>query len=220
MIRGNYWQDRKAEGLNVLTHGSMAVLALFLLLRRLWLPITGNPAVPGEIAFYSCLLILFTISSLYHGLPMDNPWKPRLNRLDHMAIYLAIAGTYTPIALTVIGGATGKVILILQWALVGAGVLFKCFAFNKGRLIEILSVILYVLMGWMIVFFLPFLPVRLPPLFWLLIAGGGIFYTSGLIFYAGRWRYSHVIWHLFVNGGAICHILAVLSIHNLPQRLL
>jgi hemolysin III len=211
----NFWQDRKAEWLNVMTHGSMAVLVLFLLLRRLLLPAARRPVLPGETAFYACLLLLFVSSSLYHGLPADSPWKLRLNRLDHMAIFFAIAGTYTPIALAVIGGTTGIVILIIQWSLVGAGVLFKCLAFKKGRLIEILSVILYVLMGWMIVIFLPFLPVRLPPLFWLLIAGGGVLYTTGLIFYAGRWRFSHVIWHLFVNGGAICHILAVLSMHRL-----
>lgn len=217
MAREKDWQDRKAEWLNVLTHGGMAALVLFMLLRRLLLPAAGEPVIPGEIAFFSCLLLLFIISSLYHGLPMDNPWKLRLNRLDHMAVFVAIAGTYTPIALSVIGGTIGQVIVIIQWSLVGAGVLFKCFAFNKGRLIEILSVVLYVLMGWMIVFFLPFLPVRLPSLFGLLIAAGGVCYTTGLIFFAGRWRYSHVVWHLFVNGGAICHILAVLSIRNLTK---
>ena len=100
MDREIYWQDRKAEWLNVWTHGSMAALVLFLLLRRLWLPAGREPAIPGETAFFACLLLLFTVSGLYHGLPPDSPWKLRLNRLDHMAIFLAIIIFYISFAWT------------------------------------------------------------------------------------------------------------------------
>lgn len=197
------WLDRRAESLNALSHGVMALLVatLILLQRRL---VHGS-----DLLFLFCLLFLFTVSAIYHGLPAASRWKNRLNRLDHMAIYWAIAGTYTPVALTVITGTTGRIILLLQWLLVAAGMLFKTVAFRRERVLVVLSVLLYVLMGWMALFFLPFLPVldNLP--FWASLLAGGLSYTAGLIFFSRSGRYSHFIWHLFVIGGAVWHLLAL-----------
>ena len=123
---------------------------------------------------------------------------------------MAIAGTYTPIALSVIGGRLGWLIFALQWLLVLAGILFKVFCFKKSRLSSLVSVLLYLLMGWAVALCLPVFAARAQPAnFWLVVAGG-LFYTSGLIFFARGRPFDHVTWHGFVMAGAFCHFLAII----------
>ena len=203
-------QTRGEERLNVLTHGSMALAVLAVLPWAVWRAgQTASLDGAGVAIFCLCLFLMFGASTLYHGQSAGSARKRTLNRLDHMAIFFAIAGSYTPIALSIIGGTTGKVMLILEWSLVLVGVLFKVVSFKKNRLTWMISILLYLLMGWALVICLPLLIRQAnPALVWLILIGG-LLYTGGLLFFAQSWRYAHVVWHFFVNGGAICHFTAI-----------
>jgi len=166
-------------------------------------------AAGGVSVFCLCLILMFGTSTLYHGLPGTSRLKLIFNRLDHIAIYFAIAGSYTPIALIVIGGTIGWAVLILQWSLVLAGIIFKTVAFSKSRFNSILSTVLYVMMGWSLVLCLPVFIRHAQIGCSILVLAGGLFYTGGLFFFARQKRYAHVIWHFFVDAGAICHFLAI-----------
>jgi len=209
-----YQQTRREELGNVLTHAPMAILILILLpfaVLYAYRQTSGPPVVAatGVAIFCLCLTLMFGISALYHGLPQTSRLKRIFNRMDHMAIYFAIAGSYTPLALIVIGGKTGWAILILEWSLVLAGIVYKSVAFKKSRTLEIISTILYLLMGWAI---LPCLPtfIRQAQIGCIiLVFAGGLFYSGGVAFFAMQKRHAHVIWHFFVNAGALCHFLAI-----------
>ena len=163
--------------------------------------------VAGSI-FASTLIALYAASTVYHALPRSKA-KNVFRVIDHSAIYLLIAGTYTPFTLGVMRGAWGWSLFGVVWGLAALGVLFKTtLGFRYPRL----STAIYVLMGWMVLFAIkPF--VTLVPragLLWLL--AGGLFYTGGVYFYSrDGLRYRHAIWHLFVLAGSACHFAAVLG---------
>lgn len=152
------------------------------------------------------LILLYLASTLYHG-SRDPRAKRVLRMLDHSAIYLLIAGTYTPFTLVSLGGTRGWVLFGVVWALAILGIVLKVVAMGRLRW---LSMVLYLGMGWLVV-------VALEPMvaavgsagMWLLFLGG-MAYTSGLIFYALRRPYCHAIWHGFVLAGSILHFFAVL----------
>ena len=194
---------------NSITHGAGlvasiagAALLLFIVARHhdpLWLA--------ADAVYAASLIILYTASTLYHAIP--NRRAKRVFRvMDHAAIYVLIAGTYTPFALLNLRGAWGWALSAGAWALAVIGVIFT--ALIRHRLSRATTVI-YVAMGWMGV-------IAAKPAFdhlsawaiiWLL--GGGLLYTAGTLFYAWeRLRYGHAIWHVFVLGGSICHYVAVL----------
>jgi hemolysin III len=131
---------------------------------------------------------------------------------DHIFIFVAIAGSYTPVALSVIGGWQGIVIVCIQWTMVIAGILFKTMSRNR---LPKASVVIYLIMGWTIVIFLPlFLRQASRELFSFLLAGG-ICYSLGIIFYAAKnIKYFHMIWHLFVNLGAAAHFIGIVFFLN------
>ena len=167
----------------------------------------------GAVVFAICLLLLYLASTLYHAI--EHPVaKARLKVFDHCAIYLLIAGTYTPFTLVGLRGPWGWGLVAAIWTLALAGVVFKLFYTGRFKL---LSTGIYVAMGWLIV-------VAIKPLFaaldawtlaWLL--AGGLCYTLGTVFYhRPSLRYSHAIWHLFVVGGSVCHYVAVMA-HVLPR---
>jgi len=184
----------------------MAVLITFALLSVL----AGTwRATPSAIIFCLCMILMFTTSAIYHILPADRRSKRLFNRFDHISIYFAIAGTYTPVALSVIGGTAGRTLLLLEWSLVLAGIAFKILAFRRSRLTEIISTAVYLLMGWAITPWLPLFIARADPGCVVLIVAGGLFYTAGVVFFALKRRYAHTVWHLFVNAGAVCHFLAI-----------
>jgi hemolysin III len=164
--------------------------------------------------FATTLVLVYLCSTLYHSLVTTRA-RHVFQILDHSAIYLLIAGTYTPFTLVAMRGAVGWALFFIVWGLAVAGVVFKSLAL--GRL-PVLSTVVYLLQGWIIVFAVrPLLhAVGWGGLIWLI--AGGLFYTIGIIFFAmdGR-RYFHAIWHLFVLGGSIAHYFAVL-LYVVPLR--
>ena len=210
----SYQQSSHEEKINALTHGLMALVLLVVAPVVVWSAARAGTAwkaidVFGTTVFILCLILMFTASAVYHGLPAASRLKKVWNRLDHMAIFLAIAGTYTPIALSVIGGRTGWLIFIFEWSLVLAGILFKAFHFKKNKLTWVISILLYLLMGWAVVLCMPIFIARAQTANLWLVISGGVFYTLGIIFFAQKWRYAHVVWHGFVIAGALSHFVAI-----------
>jgi hemolysin III len=164
-------------------------------------------SVAGAIIFAATLLSLYLSSTIYHALPRTK--IKRLFRLfDHSAIFLLIAGTYTPFALGALRGVWGWTLFSLVWSLAILGIGFKALG---GLQYRRLSTCLYVGMGWMAVFAVRqfWLHIPLEGLLW--IVTGGLAYSAGVVFYlAKRIRYSHFIWHLFVSAGTACHFWSVL----------
>lgn len=167
----------------------------------------GTLPVLGAAVFGSSAILLYLASTLYHAIPHARA-KALLRRLDHAAIYLLIAGTYTPIALGVLRGSGGWALLGVIWTLAVAGVLFKTVV---GARFHRLSTGLYVAMGWLALVAIRPLWQHMAPggLAWLL--AGGIAYTTGVVFYLlhEKLRYSHFAWHLFVLAGTGCHFFTV-----------
>ena len=156
--------------------------------------------------FYGLSLVsLYTFSTFYHSLTHKTA-KKVFNILDHCGIFLLIAGTYTPVLLVSIGGTTGWWFFGIQWIMAIIGIVLK--VFYTGRF-NLLSTVLYALMGWIIVFQIGAVKAALPtPGFWLLVSGG-LAYTVGIAFYIvdTRMKYSHFVWHLFVMAGTVLHYL-------------
>lgn len=195
---------------NALTHGLGATAALaggavLITLAALH----GNAwQLASALVFGIALLLLYVASTLYHS--VRHPvLKARLKVVDHCAIYLLIAGTYTPFTLIGLRGSWGWWMFATIWTLAIAGVVFKLFFTGRFKR---LSTMIYIAMGWLVV-------VAAKPMWdaldgwtlsWLL--AGGIFYTAGTFFYhRPALRYSHAIWHLFVLGGSLCHYIAVMA---------
>jgi len=163
--------------------------------------------IVGASIFGATMVLLYLTSTLYHALP-GNRAKRVFRVLDHGAIFLLIAGTYTPFTLGVLRGTWGWTLFGLVWGLALAGVLLKAVG---GVRYPKLSTYLYLAMGWLVLIAVKPLWHNVPTsgLLWLL--AGGIAYTAGVAFYASkRVRYSHFVWHLFVIAGTACHFLAVL----------
>ena len=163
--------------------------------------------IVGASVFATTLVLLYLTSTLYHALPRTRA-KKIFRILDHGAIYLLIAGTYTPFTLGVLRGSWGWTLFGLQWGLAILGIVLKSVG---GIRYAKLSVAVYLAMGWLVLIAAVPLVNSIPPwgLFWLV--AGGMAYTVGVVFYAlERLRYFHFIWHLFVIAGSACHFVAVL----------
>jgi hemolysin III len=164
--------------------------------------------IVGASIFSAAMVLLYFSSTLYHAVPGKRA-KAILRKLDHGAIYLLIAGTYTPFTLGVLGGTWGWVLFGLVWSLAALGVTLKAF----DRLTHpLLSTGLYLVMGWLVVIAIGPLIDRVPLTGLVLLAAGGLAYTAGVGFFAtdSRLRYGHLVWHLFVVAGTTCHFFAVL----------
>ncbi|MEO5720588.1 MAG: hemolysin III family protein [Chthoniobacterales bacterium] len=170
----------------------------------------GNTAfLVGSIIFLATMLFQYLGSAVYHWWPRT-PFKGALQTIDHSAIFLLIAGTYTPFTLGPLRGPWGWTVLVLIWSCALCGVLLKVWkgALHRPRL----AIGLYLAMGWLILLVIWPLAraIPWPSLVWLV--GGGVVYTAGVIFLVNdRKRYHHFVWHLFVLGGTCCHYFAVLS---------
>ena len=196
------------ERVNALTHGVGAALAaaglVFLVVSAyvyggLWHVVSFS-------IYGASLVLLYLASTLYHSFQNEER-KHRLRIFDHAAIYLLIAGTYTPFALVVLHGLLGWTIFSIVWGLAAVGIIFQLFFVNRFKKTATLC---YLFMGWLIVFFLQPLAAALAPegLFWL--AFGGVLYTVGAVFYLfKRIPYNHAVWHVFVMGGSAAHFIAV-----------
>ena len=162
--------------------------------------------VTGAAIFGSTLVLLYAASTLYHAIPLVRA-KRVLRVLDHSAIYLLIAGTYTPFTLGPLRGPWGWALLGVVWAGAAAGIVFKSVAVDRA---PILSTALYVAMGWCVVVALGPLVRALAPGGLILLLAGGLAYTLGIVFYAWQRRFHHFVWHLFVLAGSVLHYFAVL----------
>lgn len=194
---------------NALSHGLGLLLAIaalpVLVLARLqdgdWIDLIA------DVVFAVTMILLYLASTVYHALPRFRH-RDILQVLDHSAIYLLIAGTYTPFTLGVLRGPVGWTLFGIIWALAIAGVVKKSII---GPRYPRLSLLLYILMGWLVVFAI--IPLwngmSLWGLFWLF--GGGVLYTSGTLFFSSdHLPFRHLVWHLFVLAGSISHFVAVL----------
>ena len=194
---------------NAVSHGVMMILSLLALpFSAVWAYVHGGVLdAVGVSIFVISIYLMFTASTLYHSMKHEARHKEIFHILDHIFIYVAIAGSYTPIALSVIGGWQGLLITALQWAMVIFGVFYKSLSKNS---IPALSLTIYFVMGWTVVFFLPmFIRNASVPLL-VLITAGGILYSVGAVFYAKKgFRYHHLVWHLFINLAVACHFAAI-----------
>jgi len=202
---------------NSITHGVGLALSVVGLIVLVVLSVARGNAwhIAGCTIFGVTLVLLYSASTFYHAFR-----APRLKRilkvLDHTAIYLLIAGTYTPFTLVNLRGFWGWTLFTLVWSLSVFGILWKIF--NVDRY-QIISTLIYVAMGWLVVIAIKplFLGIPLSGIAWLV--AGGLFYTVGVIFFAAnRIPYNHAIWHVFVLAGSICHYIAVM-LYVLPPRI-
>jgi len=165
--------------------------------------------VIGATIFAATMVLLYCASTIYHAVPHPRA-KALLRKLDHGAIFLLIAGTYTPFMLGALSGPWGWTLLGLVWSLAAIGVTLKAFDLIEHPLA---SLGLYLLMGWLCLVALGPLLERIPQQGLLLLGAGGFAYMAGVAFFAtdSRLRYGHFIWHLFVLAGTGCHFFAVLG---------
>ena len=196
------------EVANSITHAVGAVAMLVLL------PITaiysyhhyGMQAAVGMSIFDISLFLMFMSSTIYNSMQYDSPQKFVLRIIDHSMIYIAIAGSYTPVALSLVGGWLGYLIIVLQWGATIFGILYKIFA---KKINDKFSLFLYLLMGWLVVFIIPSIISKTGVVFWSLMLAGGLAYTIGAIFYARKRPYDHMIWHLFILLASILQYIAI-----------
>lgn len=202
---------------NSITHGigsllSIAALVIMVVVAAIHHNTIG---VVTSAIFGASLIILYTMSTLYHAISNEKA-KKVLKVFDHCTIYLLIAGSYTPftlVALKSINSAKAWVIFSIVWAIAFFGIVM--YAFFKNRF-KVLNIVSYIVMGWVVLIALPeiiqFFKVNNAMAGFYLLLAGGLSYTLGVIFYAlqkKNLRYFHTIWHLFVLGGSICHFLSV-----------
>jgi hemolysin III len=206
--------DREQTGweelANSLSHGVGFLLAIasLPLLLVFSTPATRAINIVAICIFSATMMLLYGVSTLYHALPAGRA-KAWLNRCDHAAIYLFIAGSYTPFVLGVLRGGWGWSLFGVVWAMAALGVTAKMF--NRLRH-PLWSTGLYVVMGWVAVVAAAPLIERVPGAGLALLVAGGLSYTAGAVVFLfdSRVRFAHFVWHLFVLGGSACHFFAVL----------
>lgn len=197
----------REEAANVATHAAGLLASIVGVVVLVYLGVLRDEAlhVASAGVYGATLVALYAASTLYHA--FRRPGVKRVLRvLDHCAIYLLIAGTYTPFVLVGLGGRLGWTLFGVVWAMAAAGIVFKIFA--TGRF-AVVSTAAYVAMGWLGVVALGPLIRSLSgaALVWLL--AGGIAYTAGTFFYHRRLPYAHALWHIFVLLGSVCHFVAI-----------
>ncbi len=196
---------------NAVSHGVMSLLALVVLpFAAVWAYAhdpDGVLASASVSVFVISIFLMFLASTLYHSMNPQSKHKEVFHILDHIFIYVAIAGSYTPVALMVIGGWQGVFITILQWAMVIFGIFYKSLS---RKSIPAISLTIYLVMGWTIVFFLPLFVRRASVPLLVMIALGGLLYTLGAYFYAKKgFRYHHMVWHLLINLAVAAHFVGI-----------
>ncbi len=196
------------ERLNIASHALGAILSLIALVLLL-----RHPGTQGQLKtiasfgiFGASLLILYLASTIYHASTLPE-WRTRMRVVDHAAIYVLIAGTYTPYTLITLNSALGWRLFYVSWGLAISGIALKLFFTGRFKL---LSTVMYVVMGWLIVFAIKPLMQSLSSegLYWLV--AGGLSYTLGAVIYAIKAiSFNHAIFHIFVLIGSICHFISV-----------
>jgi hemolysin III len=200
---------KSEEITNAILHGiglGLAIAACVILI--IFANIYGNIwHMVGFGIYGTTLVILYLSSTLYHSFPKGK-LKDIFRILDHASIFLLIAGTYTPLTIISLRGKLGWTIFIIIWVIAILGIVYKIFWIRK---LPLLSTILYLVMGWLIIFAIKPLLSVIDEINIIFLVIGGLSYTIGTIFYVWRnLKYSHAIWHLFVLAGSICHFFAIL----------
>ncbi|MFN0728495.1 PAQR family membrane homeostasis protein TrhA [Polaribacter gochangensis] len=208
MSKINHKYSQKEEKINIASHAFGLILSIiafpFLVLKSLYFEGFWKPF--SLLIFGMSLIILYAASTFYHSATKPK-LRRRLNIFDHAAIYVLIAGTYTPFTIITLEGETGWIIFGLTWLFALTGIILKLFFTGK---FDKLSTIMYVLMGWQIVFAISPLLEKLSSegLFWLF--AGGVFYTIGAVLYSiKKIPYNHAIFHFFVLGGSMSHYISI-----------
>ncbi len=206
---------RIEEQANIWTHGVALALGcigvVYLIIRA------GSVALDcgvfSAVLFGASVIILYSASVSYHVAKLyESGYSPLMRLIDHICIYFLIAGSYTPFALVKMSANGGWRIFYMIWAFALAGTVFKLVFRHKYKT---LSILMYVLMGWMIVFYYSDLVESVDRSTLSLIIAGGAAYSIGIFFYANeKLSYTHAIWHAFVLAGTTCHYFAVLSLYN------
>lgn len=208
-------QSAREEIANSVVHGS-ALAASIAAIPFLFQLTESTPMravnIAGSVVFAMTLLLLYSCSTLYHALS-DGRARLILLRLDHGAIYLFIAGSFTPFAMVSLDTTSGWILLGLVWLFATLGFVLKAFGWLSHPLV---STGLYLLMGWIVLINAAPLIQRLPQSGMLWLVAGGIAYTVGVVFFVldSRIRYAHAIWHGFVVAGTSCHFVAVLGLNR------
>jgi hemolysin III len=200
-------QTSQEEFLNAVTHGLGAIFGMVALVLML-LKINSAEGLQmfSVVTYAISIIVLFTASTLYHSVSHERK-KHYFRIVDHISIYLLIAGTYTPVLLITLAESRGWPLFWTVWSVAAFGVVLKLFFTGK---FEVFSTLLYLVMGWLIVFDFSTLAdiIGSDGILWLF--AGGLFYTVGIVFYAiQRIPYNHVIWHLFVLAGAVSHFMMI-----------
>ena len=192
---------------NAITHGIGVLLAIFALI-LLILRVDGVSVV-SFVIYGVTLITLYLASTLYHSLVFTRA-RNLFRKFDHMAIFLLIAGTYTPFCMTALNGWLGWVMLGVVWGLAVLGIVLKSLFTGKY---EWLSVAIYILTGWMVIFAIKPIYETLSVTGFAFLVAGGLSYTIGTLFYVNtRIPYSHSIWHLWVLAGSVLHFFSVLTL--------
>jgi hemolysin III len=200
--------DLREEIANAVTHGIGAVLGITALVLLVIMALTQQDGLrlAAAITYGSSLILLYLASTLYHSVPGKRA-KLFFQKLDHAAIYVLIAGTYTPVLLISMEGAWGYTLMAIVWSIAVFGVCFKFFFHDR---FEKLSLFSYIGMGWIVIFAASELIIKVPTGGLVFLLAGGLAYTLGTIFYANdRIPYNHAIWHLFVLAGSVLHFVAI-----------
>ncbi len=199
----------KEERINVISHLIGLILSVFAFILLLIKACRVNQTnyIAGFSIFGLSLILLYLASTLYHS-AKHKETRRKLNIFDHSSIYVLIAGSYTPYTLITLKGKTGWILFSVVWGIALTGVIYKIFFFGRHR--DYISTVLYVLMGWLIVFVIKPLYNNLstPGMIWLIL--GGVFYTIGALFYMrDKLNYNHAIFHIFVLLGSFCHFVSI-----------
>ena len=208
-MKDTHVYTKKEEMVNAITHGIGVLLSITALVFLVMFAVQNGSTwhVVTFTIYGVTMLLLYLSSTLVHSFP-EGKLKDLFEIFDHAAIYLFIAGTYTPFTLIVINGALGWTLLGIVWGIAIVGIVFKSFFVKKFMYI---STVLYIAMGWLIVIGWNPLVNTLPTAGITLLVVGGLLYTIGAIFYVWRgFTFHHAVWHLFVLAGSVTHFFAIL----------
>jgi len=200
---------KKEEIAHAITHGIGAIFSIAALVALIVsASLQGDAKLIVSVSIFGLsMLIMYVSSTVVHSLPIGK-WKNIFLIVDHASIYVFIAGSYTPFVLAVLKGTIGWTLFGIVWGLALIGIVLKVFFVKK---FVILSTIAYVLMGWLIIVAWTPLNQAIHENGMALLVAGGVIYTVGALFYVGkRIPYHHVLWHLFVLAGSVCHFLTVI----------
>lgn len=201
----------REEVANSITHGLGIIFGIVVLSVLLYMSINKGDikAIVAFSIYGGCLILMYLSSTLYHSVSVQKI-KSILRVFDHCSIFLFIAGTYTPVAILTLTGNMRIITLSVMWSIAIGGVIFKIATFNKFDKYKVISLILYIGMGWITVFSLKPIIQETSIRFIMWLAGGGLIYTLGTIFYSNKKiPYNHAIWHLFVLGGTVAHFIGI-----------